>query len=568
MATARPPLWRSIFNTRMLICALCGFSSGMPLYVLYQLLPAWLREQGADLSTISLFSLIAFPYTWKFIWSPLMDRYTPPKLGRRRGWALVCQVALMLTLAAFSTPSPSGDLGAIAAVAGLTALFSASQDIVLDAYRRELLPDEELGMGNSLFVNAYRLSSLIPGSLALILADRIPWSQVHLVVAAWMLVGIVTTLLLTEPGPHSFKEALIDPFREFFGRNGTKSALLVLAFMLFYKLGDSMATALATPFYLDMGFSMTEIGTIAKVAALWASVTGAMIGGVLMIKVGINRSLWLFGVVQLVSILGFAGLSADSAVQPIIEARPIADLSVLPQQAAPFVTISGETERRLDLNTAPAEAIAALPPLAALPDPAAAARQLIASRPFTAPPADLDGLVTVKTNLNTASRTELLAHALLDEDTTAAIIDRRADGLLTSLDGLTLPADFAPLTTLRIDPNTATPGELALLPGLAPSRTLLFLVVSFEYLGVGLGTAAFVAFIARSTDRRYTATQLALLTSLTGVPRTFANATTGALIESFGYTPFFLLCTAIAVPGMLLLLWVAPFGPDPDADNG
>ena len=263
------PLWRSVFNTRMLICVFCGFSSGMPLYVLYQLLPAWMRSQGADLSTISLFSLIAFPYTWKFIWAPLMDRYTVPVLGRRRGWALLCQIALMLILASLSALNPSSDLPLIAAVAGLTALFSASQDIVLDAYRRELLPDEELGMGNSWFVNAYRISSLIPGSLALILADRIPWSQVLLIVAAWMLVGILTTLLMpepavTEPGPHSFQEAVLDPFREFFGRAGVRSALLILAFMLFYKIGDSMATALATPFYLDMGFTMTEIGTMSR----------------------------------------------------------------------------------------------------------------------------------------------------------------------------------------------------------------------------------------------------------------------------------------------------------------
>ncbi|MFT5682740.1 MAG: PAT family beta-lactamase induction signal transducer AmpG, partial [Myxococcota bacterium] len=420
------PLWRSIFNKRMLICVFCGFSSGMPLYVLYQLLPAWLRDQGADLSTISLFSLIAFPYTWKFLWAPLMDRYTPPMLGRRRGWALVCQVALMLVLASLSQLNPTSDLPIIAAVAGLTALFSASQDIVLDAYRRELLPDVELGMGNSWFVNAYRISSLIPGSLALILADRIPWSQVHLVVAAWMLVGIATTLLMPEPevvspGPRSFTEAVVEPFREFFGRSGVKSAVLLLAFMLFYKLGDSMATALATPFYLDMGFSKTEIGTIAKGASLWSAVVGAMIGGVVMLKLGINRSLWLFGVVQLLSILGFAVLSADSNVQPIIDARPIADVAALPEAAAPFVVISGDEIRRLDLNTATPEAIAVLPPLGLLEDDAAeaTAAAIVAARPLSnlsdlpALPFDvaqLSPLVTVQTNLNTASRTALTAH--------------------------------------------------------------------------------------------------------------------------------------------------------------
>ena len=583
MAEQDQSLLRSIFNKRMLICVFCGFSSGMPLYVLYQMLPAWLRDQGADLSTISLFSLIAVPYTWKFLWSPLMDRYTLPMLGRRRGWALVCQVALMLVLASFSLLSPSGDLALIAGVAGLTALFSASQDIVLDAHRRELLPDAELGMGNSWFVNAYRVSSLIPGSLALILADRIPWSQVQLIVAAWMLVGIITTLLMPEPdvqqpGPNSFREAIVEPFREFFGRSGVKSAVLILAFMLFYKLGDSMATALATPFYLDMGFTMTEIGTIAKAATLWASVTGAMIGGVVMLKLGINRSLWLFGVVQLLSILGFAALSADSVVQPIVTARPIHDLSVLPEAAAPFAVIHDHSDARLlirplDVNTVSADVLANLPPLKALGDAAEdTAAQIVSARPIRTladlptTPAGLVDLLTVQTNLNTASVAEMSAHSLLSEDQAKAIVDLRGDGLLTSmadLQALSLPEAFTPLATFRIDPNTATASELALLPGLAPDRFWLFLVVSFEYLGVGLGTAAFVAFIAKSTDKRYTATQFALLTSLTGVPRTFANATTGFLIESVGYTPFFLMCTAIALPGMVLLIWVAPFGPDP-----
>ncbi len=410
-----PSIWRVLLSQRMVLCLLTGFTSGLPLYVLYQLVPAWLRDEGVDLATIGLFSLIAFPYTWKFLWSPAMDRFVPPFLGRRRGWALLTQVALLIVLAAFGPLEPGTGTGSIAVVAGLVALFSASQDIVLDAYRRELLPDAELGLGNSLFVNAYRISSLVPGSLALILADHLPWSQVHLVVAAFMGVGILTTLWMPEPAEHvaapkSFREAVVAPFREFFGRRGLGPALLLLVFLLTYKLGDSMATALSTPFYLDLGFSKTQIGTVAKVAALWSSVVGGLVGGVVMIKIGIQRSLWIFGVVQLISILGFAALAE-----------------------------------------------------------------------------------------------------------------------------------------------------------IGPDLTALFFVVSFEYLGVGLGTAAFVAFIARSTDVRYTATQLALLTSLAGVPRTFANATTGFLVEAVGYTHFFLFCTAIAVPGLILLFWVAPWGPDPMA---
>ncbi|MGB0591355.1 MAG: AmpG family muropeptide MFS transporter [Myxococcota bacterium] len=401
----------------MLVCIFSGFSSGMPLYVLYHLIPAWLRDEGVDLKTIGLFSLIGFPYTWKFLWSPLIDHFKPPILGRRRGWALMTQIALLGAIAGFGPLDPTTEIWSVAAVVGIVAFFSASQDIVLDAHRRELLPDVELGIGNSMFVNAYRLSMLVPGSLALILADQMPWSTVHLIVAAFMGVGIITTLMMPEPAAvegtsKTFKEAVVEPFKEFFARDGVRSALLILAFMLLYKLGDSMATALLTPFYLDLGFSKTEIGTVAKAAALWAGAAGATLGGLFMIRMGINRSLWCFGVVQLVTILGFAALAE-----------------------------------------------------------------------------------------------------------------------------------------VGNDP------------------TWLFWVVSAEYLGVGLGGAAFVAYMARTTDRRYTATQYALLTSVMGIPRTFANASTGFIVEGVGWTNFFLLCALIAIPGMILLKWVAPWGPDPVVED-
>ncbi len=407
------PIRAAVLNRRMVASIFCGFASGMPLYVLYQLVPAWLRDAHVDLKTIGLFSLVSFPYTWKFLWSPLMDSIVPPFLGRRRGWAVLTQLGLMLALAAFSLLDPTENIFTIAVVVSVVALLSASQDIVLDAYRRELLPDHELGLGNAFFVNAYRISSLVPGALALILSDHLPWSTVHLIVASFMLIGVVTSVLMPEPTvhqapPRDIESAVIEPFREFFRRDGTRSAVLILVFMLLYKLGDSMATALVTPFYLDLGFSKTEIGTVAKVASLWASIGGGLAGGLLMIRIGINRCLWLFGVVQITSILGFAALAE-------------------------------------------------------------------------------------------------IGHNI----------------------------------------------------------SALFVAVSFEYLGVGLGTAAFVAFIARNTNKRYTATQFALLTSLTGIPRTFANASTGWLIETIGYTQFFLFCTAIALPGMFLLPWVAPWGPDP-----
>jgi PAT family beta-lactamase induction signal transducer AmpG len=393
----------------MLICIFIGFSSGMPLYVLVQLVPAWLRSSDVDLATIGLFALVSLPYTWKFLWSPLMDRFTLPFLGRRRGWALLTQLALLLSIGLLGSVDPRESLQLIAVLVFAVSLFSASQDIVIDAYRRELLADDELGTGNSFFINAYRMSSLVPGSLALILSDHLPWSTVYWVTAGFMLVGVLTTLVIREVSddslaPHSLREAVIEPFREFFRRDGAAAALAILAFMFLYKLGDNMATALATPFYLDMGFSRSEIGAIAKVAALWSVIAGSIIGGLAMLRLSINRALWLFGFVQLITILGFAWLS-------VVGHSPVG----------------------------------------------------------------------------------------------------------------------------------------------------LFVVVSAEYLGVGLGTVALTAYIARETSRAFTATQFALFTSFIAVPRTFANASTGFLIEAVGYTSFFLLCTAVAVPGMLMLLKVAPW---------
>jgi PAT family beta-lactamase induction signal transducer AmpG len=405
-----PRRWQEILlNRRMLTCIFQGFSSGLPLYVLIQLVPAWLRSEGTDLATIGLFNLVMLPYTWKFLWAPLMDRYRLPFLGRRRGWTLLTQLLLVGSIGMLGAVNPGLNLQAAMYLVFATSLFSASQDIVLDAYRRELLADDELGTGNSLFINAYRLSSLVPGSLALILSDFIPWSAVYWIVAGFMLVGIITTALVAETGatalaPGTLRQAVVEPFLEFFQRDGLRSALAVLAFMLLYKLGDNMATALATPFYLDMGFSRTEIGTVAKLAALWASIAGTVLGGIAMLRLSINRALWVFGVVQLVSILGFAAL-----------ARVGQDIY------------------------------------------------------------------------------------------------------------------------------------------------LLFAVVSFEYLGVGLGTVALTAFIARQTSIRFTATQFALLTSLTAIPRTLANASTGFIIDAVGYYNFFLICTAVAVPGLLLLTRVAPW---------
>jgi PAT family beta-lactamase induction signal transducer AmpG len=411
----RPSIKEAILNRRMLICVFTGFTSGLPLYILIQLVPAWLRTEGVGLAEIGFFTLIGLPYTWKFLWSPVMDRYTLPFLGRRRGWMLATQIALMASIAAIGFLKPEFSIWAVAYLAATIAFFSASQDIVLDAYRRELLADNELGLGNAIHVQAYRLSGLVPGSLALILADHMPWSAVFIVVAAFMLIGILLVVSIEEPvrdpqAPRTIKEAVIEPFREFLSRQGTASAMFVLGFLFFYKLGDNMATALQTPFFIDVGFTLTQIGVVAKFASLTAVIVGGLVGGLVMIVLSINRALWLFGGVQIISILGFAALAM-----------------------------------------------------------------------------------------------------------------------------------------------------------VGPNLWMLGFAVAFEYLGVGLGTAALTAFIARSTNKAFAATQFALFTALASTPRTLAGATTGVIVEQVGWPNFFFLCVVLAVPGMLLLLKVAPWNEQSDA---
>lgn len=311
-STSANALWR---NPRILLCILTGFSSGLPLFILISLLTAWLRDSGVDLKAIGLLALVQFPYVWKFLWAPLCDRYGF-SMGRRRSWMLVSQLGLLTAIPLFGLLSPTEDLRWITLLALMLAFLSASQDIAIDAYRRELLKPEEMGLGNVVHVNAYKIAGLIPGSLSLILADHMSWSWVYLITALFMLPGILMTLFIKEPqgnyqAPGSLRKAVIEPFHEFIERKGLTNALMVLAFIFSYKLGDSMATALATPFYLDLGYSKTEIGLIAKNAGLWCSVAGGILGGLWMIRLGENRSLWIFGVLQALVILGFAWLATQ-----------------------------------------------------------------------------------------------------------------------------------------------------------------------------------------------------------------------------------------------------------------
>jgi len=390
----------------MLVAFLMGFSCGVPLLLTLSVLQAWMKEEGVDLSVIGLFSLVGLPYTLKFLWSPILDRFSLPLFGRRRGWLLLFQILLMLAIAGLGLSHPAQNPWLVAGAAFLVTFFSASQDIVVDAYRREDLSDNELGLGSSLYVNGYRVGMLLAGSGGLILADHFSFRDVYLFMAASMLIGIITTLLCREPEvaegtPKTFKEAVIQPFVEYLSRD---SALLILLFILFYKIGDQMATTMTTPFYLDIGFTKTQIGAVAKLFGFWATIGGGLLGGIMLLRLGIFRSLWIFGILQAVSTAGFS---------------------------------------------------------------------------------------------------------------------------LLAMLGASLP--------------------------------LLAGVICFENLTGGMGTAAYVAYMASITNKKFTATQYALLSSLMGIPRVLASAPTGYMAKLMGWPLFFACCALVAVPGLILLRWVPGF---------
>lgn len=398
---SRSSIIKVIYSGRMIVTLLMGFSCGLPLLLTITVLQAWMKEEGVDLTVIGLMALVGLPYTLKFLWAPFLDRYTLPFLGRRRGWLLTAQIFLIFSIAGLGLTDPGGHPWMVAFAALLVTFFSASQDIVVDAYRREDLPDEELGLGSSLYINGYRVGMLLASGGGLILADHVSFSTVYLIMAACMLPGVLTTFFAPEPEiaagtPESLKEAVLCPLIDYFSRKG---ALWILAFILFYKIGDTMASAMTTPFYLDIGFSKTEIGAVVKLFGFWATIIGSLIGGVLMLRQGIYRSLWIFGFLQAISTAGFAILAR-------------------------------------------------------------------------------------------------IGHSI----------------------------------------------------------SALSAVIAFENLSSGMGTAAYVAFMASITNKKFTATQYALLSSLMGVPRVLVSAPTGFFAKSFGWENFFIFCTLIAIPGMLLLL--------------
>lgn len=402
----KKPIIKTILSRRMVVALIMGYAAGLPLELTSFVLKTWMREEGVNLAVIGLFALVGLPYTLKFLQAPLLDRFSPGRWGRRRGWMIIFQTALIFSILSLGRTNPIQTPWLVALAAFFVTLFSASQDIVIDAYRREDLSDEELGLGSSLYVAGYRIGMLLASGGGLILADYLSFPLVYALMALCLVPGLVTTLLTPEPAtpfgmPKTMKEAVTEPFAEFFRR---PNAILMLAFILLYKLGDTMASSMTAPFYVDLQFSKTEIGALVKLVGFWAILSGSFVGGILMLRLGINKSLWIFGLLQAVSTAGFAVLAQI---------------------------------------------------------------------------------------------------------------------------GHNIP--------------------------------MLAFVIGFENLSSGMGTAAYAAFMASITNKKFTATQYALLTSLMGIPRVVASSGTGFLAEAMGWTGFFVFCTLIAAPGMLLLFKFAPW---------
>ena len=404
-------LLNAFANRRVFFVLLLGFSSGIPLALTGSTLQAWMASEKVDLTVIGIFSLVGLPYTFKYLWSPLMDRFVPPFLGRRRGWMLVTQAALFLVIAAMAFSEPKTHPGALALLSFLVAFCSASQDIVVDAWRTEVLAPEELGPGAGVHILGYRVAMLTSGAIALILADRMPWRVVYLLMAGSLVVGMTASLLAPEPelaakSPRTLKEAVVEPFLEFFARRG---AIGILLFIVFYKLDVVMATALTTPFLLELGFTKTDIGAVTKGLGMIATIAGTLAGGAVVARSGMKASLWIFGILQSMSTLSFLALARLGHHYPMMVAA-----------------------------------------------------------------------------------------------------------------------------------------------------------IGIENLCSGMGTAAYAAFLMSLCDKRFTATQYALLTSLMAVTRVIAGAPTGFLAKTYGWESYFIISALAAIPGLLFLLrydrWKSPSG--------
>lgn len=396
--------YAEVFRSRKIVLLLLlGFSSGLPLALTGATLQARLTVEGMDIQVIGWFALAGQPYVYKFLWAPLMDRFALPFLGRRRGWLALTQLLLLGAIAWMGSVSPSESPWLLASLALVVAFLSASQDIVFDAFRADVLGAEERGAGAAVSVLGYRVAMLVSGGLALILVDHgLGWTGTYGLMAVLMLVGLFAVHASSEPeaparAPHTVAEAVLAPLREYFSREG---AWLLLMLIVLYKLGDAFAGSLTTSFLLrGAGFSLTDVGLVNKWLGFAATLIGLLAGGATMARLGLYRALLVFGLLQALTNLGFMVLAA-----------------------------------------------------------------------------------------------------------------------------------------------------------IGKSYALMIVVVGAENLCGGMGTVAFVALLIAMCERRFSATQYALLSALAAVGRVYVGPAAGYLVNAFGWQEFFLLTFLIALPG-LLLLW-------------
>jgi len=311
---------RVFTSRRMAVVFLLGFSSGIPFLLIGSTLQAWLHDAKVSLKDIGFFAFVLWPYTLKFLWSPLMDRFVPPLFGRRRGWMLVMQLALILAISAMAFTDAAQSRMTLAVLAMLVAFASASQDIVIDAYRTEILDADELGAGTGLAVTGYRIAMLVSGALSLILAKHISWQNIYLIMAGAMSVGLVASLFAPEPRlslapPRTIADAVVKPFVEFLRR---RRAVEILVFIFIFKLDVFMAQWMTIPFLQDLGFSTDEIGTVSQGFGLASTIVGSLVGGALMVRLGMYRSLWTFGLLQGLSGLSFMALALLGKSHPMM----------------------------------------------------------------------------------------------------------------------------------------------------------------------------------------------------------------------------------------------------------
>ena len=308
---------------RLVVLILLGFASGLPLFLTGSTLKAWMTDEQVSLGTIGLFSFVTLPYSLKVFWAPFLDRYALPGLGRRRGWMLLMQAGMALALVQLAHSQPRVDLYRVALLALAVAFTSATFDVAVDAWRAEALEQKYLGLGNSIHIAAYRVAMLVSGGLAMILAQVFGWRTSYLLMAGLTCLGMVGTWLAMNTdtvarAPRTLQEAVVGPGKDLLRRKGIG---LLLAFTVFYKLGDWLAEAMTIPFLMrGMGFTKMQIGTVQKTTAMVAIILGGLLGGWMLLRMSLRKALWICGFVQAGSILGFWAISLLGRHLPLLVA--------------------------------------------------------------------------------------------------------------------------------------------------------------------------------------------------------------------------------------------------------